>query len=342
MKVTARHIFSVSVLALSVLVIASCKKKEEPTKSYMNGYFRFEDVPVFIGLDETVHIVPFGITHPDKKAMGLYWSCSGITSKSDTLYYADPKGSQRGPLPVGEKGKYPGVALDFNFHNYGKDTLGTFNFNFSIYPIDSDKYYPSTATVTLVTVDEEKSIPEICVDGTPDLKDSKNHPYKLASAGGLQWLSRNWAEDSFGGLVFRSSEAMSYITGRFYTYDQAVAACPEGYRLPTSAECDALAASYSNIGALLVNAHFNKEAMWEFWPEVKITGESGLDLLPMGYASVDDKRFVGFGEYAAFWTSDKTADGRVVYKYIYCQENDLKTGYADPKSMAMPVRYVKK
>lgn len=340
MRINIRYIVAVATALVMVTGLDSCKKKEEPTKSYLGGYFRFDKLPTYVELDENIRFAPYGVTHPDGKRLGMYWSCSKITTKNDTLYYAVPVGDQKGPLPVDEKGKYPGVYKDFCFHQAGKDTLGTFTFNFVVYPEDTDKYYSSTATATIVTVDEELSVPEIRVMGQPAVRDSKGYGYNEAAIGSLTWLSRNWAEPSKGGLVFAESESMSYIAGRFYTFEQALSACPAGYRLPTAAEVDAMAAAYGNVGDLLLDAHFNSEKMWEFWPDVKITGKSGLNLLPWGYASASDRRFTGYGKYAALWTSD-TEGERAVYKYIYCEENDLKTGYADKTNMAMPVRCVK-
>lgn len=342
MRIDIRYIVAVAAALVMVTGLDSCKKKEEPTKNYLGGYFRFDKLPTYVELDETIRFAPYGATHPDGKRLGMYWYCTNITSKNDTLYYAVPVGDQKGPLPVDEKGKYPGVYKDFCFHQAGKDTLGTFTFNFIVYPEDLDKYYSSTASATIVTVDEEKSVPEIRVTGQAAVLDSKGYKYDDVEAGGLRWLSRNWAEPLNGSLAFMDSESMSYIAGRFYTYEQAVTVCPAGYRLPTAAEVDALRSAYANVGDLLIGAHFNGEAMWEFWPNVKITGKSGLNLLPWGYANVGatDSRFMGYGKYAALWTSDIDG-GRAVYKYIYCEENDLKTGYAGKTDMAMPVRCVK-
>lgn len=341
MRINLRYIVALAAALVMVAGVDSCKKKEEPTKSYLGGYFRFETLPTFVELDETIRFIPFGATHPDAKRLGMYWYCSNITSKNDTMYYAAPVGDQKGPLPVDDKGKYPGVFKDFCFHRAAKDTLGTFTFTFVVYPEDTDKYYASTATAEITTVDEEKSVPEILVKGQPAVRDSKGYAYDEVKIGDLTWLSRNWADSSKGGLAFKVSESMSYIGGRFYTYEEALKACPSGYRLPSAAEVDAMASAFGNVGDLLLDAHFNSEKMWEFWPDVKITGKSGLNLLPWGYASVSDSRFVGYGKYAALWTSDDAGNGRAVYKYIYCEENGLKTGYADKSNMAMPVRCVK-
>lgn len=323
----------------------SCKKEEKKdTKNYLSGYLTVTGGSPFIGLDEDVVFTLSGVYHPQGKALGLYYSVGGgITSGSDTVMYAKPGASQSGPLPADYHHKITYNFLKGNRKTLVRDSLGTFTFTFGVYPEDADKYYASSATYSVTTVDKTRSIPEIPVSDVPDFIDSEGNPYFTVNVGDKSWMSRNLADSSKGGIPFRECKAMSYLTGRFYTWDEAVKACPEGYRLPTSAEWDEAVMSKSGIadvGSIMLDATFNGVKMWEFWPDVKITNSTGISVIPMGYANNVDKVFTGIKQYAAFWTGD-TLGEQAIYRYIYLKENFLHTGYADKTSMAMPVRCVK-
>lgn len=327
----------VSCLALS------CKKEEKTdTKKYLSGYLTVAGGRSFVKLDEDLTFTVSGTYHPEGKALGMYYSIGGITSGSDTVMFARPDASQSGPLPADYRQKITYNFRKGNPKTQVRDTLGTFTFTFSVYPEDSDKYYVSSATYSVTTVDDMRSIPELPSSDIPDLHDSEGNPYFTVVAGGNRWMSRNLADSNKGGVPFRGCNAMSFLTGRFYTWNEAVKACPDGYRLPTGAEWDAVTTSaegIADVGSIMLDATFNGVKMWEFWPQVRITNSTGISVLPMGYANVADMSFSGIKEYASFWTADTKGD-QAVYRYIYQKENILHTGYADKTSMAMPVRCV--
>ena len=163
---------------------------------------------------------------------------------------------------------------------------------------------------------------------------------------------------------------MNDVFGRYYSYEEAVTACPEGWTLPTSEDWDALVKAAEEMkgsktvaAALMANADFNDTRMWEYWPEIgDITNESGISMIPVGYAMLGQKdanadntdpnleftyptaSFKGYKEYAVFWTADKVdgEEGMAYYKYFINKLPDLMTGKADMGTFGASVRCVRK
>jgi uncharacterized protein (TIGR02145 family) len=168
---------------------------------------------------------------------------------------------------------------------------------------------------------------------------------------------------------------MDDVFGRYYSYEEALTVCPEGWTLPSEEDWIALAkaagaegeiAQYSNISgiaaSLMGNAYFNGIRLWDYWPEVgDLTNETGMSIIPAGYAMLGQKNsspkedkyieysypnaiFKGFMGYATFWTADAVADenGMAYYRYLIANQPDLMIGKADTKSFGASVRCIRK
>ena len=189
--------------------------------------------------------------------------------------------------------------------------------------------------------------------------------YPYVSIAGLDWLCRNIADDS-AGAPYRNSEEMSDVFGRYYSFEEAQTICPEGWRLPTDAEWRAMAESinskskadeYEVIPAiaadLMVDALFNSNTMWEYWPEVgEITNSSRLAILPCGYTNLGAQAengsypaaaFFGLNEYATFWTADLVANeqGMAYYRYLITDQPGMQISKGDVNSLGVSVRCVR-
>ena len=146
---------------------------------------------------------------------------------------------------------------------------------------------------------------------------------------------------------------MSDVFGRYYSFEEAQTICPDGWRLPTDAEWSAAAEEYdNNIAALMGNAYFNGNLMWEYWPAVgEITNASGLSMIPAGYAMLSGKasdgsypnaQFQGNNQYAIFWTADTAEEeGMAYYRYIICDQPEFMLGKGDITSFGATVRCVR-
>ena len=128
--------------------------------------------------------------------------------------------------------------------------------------------------------------------------------------------------------------------GMLYSYDGAIASVPTegGWRIPTEEDWAALVQSftsdaggedsgkeYSGVSsALMADALFCGEKIWEYSPDCEPGNESGFSALPGGYHSMGE--FTGFNEYAVFWSADAYENGGL-YHYIYYTDPDLKINY---------------
>jgi len=319
-----------------------CKKEEtETTKSYLSGSLSVGSIPPYVNGGDSIEFTLKGVTYPSTETdttytLGVYYMNTTVSSSYDTVYNA-----LTNPYYPGCKFK---IALP--------DSLGTYSILISIYPSASDKYYTSSHTSTIVVVDDYLSIPEIspypAFELFTDPRDG--HDYSVITCGGKKWLNRNLAyagtADKPMGIPYSRTECMSYVFGRYYSWDEAQTACPEGWKLPSSADWDLV----GNVaGDLMVDGYFNGETkLWEFWPDVFITNKTGLGFIPAGYCNNVSYQFDGLLEYASFWTSDKKEvqqSGKKmqfgVYRYVYVRDADFKTGLLDPVSQSMPIRCIK-
>ena len=103
----------------------------------------------------------------------------------------------------------------------------------------------------------------------------------------------------------------------------------------------------------MVDAEFNSNAMWEYWPEVgEITNSSRLAILPCGYTNLGAQeadgsypaaKFSGLNEYATFWTADMVGNeqGMAYYRYLITDQPGMQISKGDVNSLGVSVRCVR-
>ena len=341
---------SIGTILLSLLVMGlfptGCKKPDDTDSTpYLSGSMTF-DIPYYARQGEKLTIRPYGVSHPEGGSMKVYaYGASPVTvALPDTI--------------IVTKGKIDKGDLSFTFTM--PDSLGNFVLNCVA---SADGYYSRSmsADVTVISPEIGMSITgsgidrddaAIIDDRTSELTGERTYYY--TTIGDLDWFRNNLAYTELGHPYLRC-EVMSYVMGRYYTYEEALAACPEGWRLPTEEEWIALGKVITGkdtkpgetiegaAGALMADMYFNGEKMWEFWPAVKITNQTKLAVLPAGYADVSGESpvFSGGNEYAAFWTATPDGEGKAFYRYINVNKPDIFSGSADTKSLAVSVRCVR-
>lgn len=335
---------AVAVLALAV----SCKDKEETdTKPSLSGMtFQLDK---YARAKEKITVRPYGVVHPDGGTLKYYIKASSgvVIDKPDTI---EVKGGITKPGEVSFTFALPDSIADYTITCTAMDVAGN--------------YYTSgvSNTITLVRPYTGGSLTGDNIDPLDDHFLDPRYPvaeaerkYYFTTIGGLEWFRNNLAYPG-AGAPFGQNEVMSYSLGRYYTYDEAVTACPEGWRLPTDTEwvtlCNGLTGKSGKrgetlegaAGALMADVSFNGTKMWEYWPAVKITDAAGLAVIPAGYANKSDAHyaFVGIQNYAAFWTADLSEDGtRALYRYFNVNSPDIFAAYADRHSFAASVRCVR-
>ncbi len=311
----SRYILPV-LLAAVCLLPEGCKKKDT-TQDYMDGVLRLK-VPPFVepGFSKTFMIdTMMTITRPDGGTVGYYFY-NQDTGTRDTLVTADGR-------------------IKNHYYTYtapsmpGNLTLWLYAFA----PSDAG-YYSSYTGASIVVVrgglDGNGSITGFDMQTGTKFTDARDgREYYAVEAGGHTWMRENLAWKG-AGRPYYDCDAMADVFGYYYTWDEAVTACPEGWRLPTDADFAALAdgaAPGTDIaglaGRMMGNFYFNGTKLWPYWREVTITDALKLSVMPTGYAVVGEGKgsFTGVSEYAVLWTADEAGDEALV-RYIY-QDKDI-------------------
>lgn len=92
-------------------------------------------------------------------------------------------------------------------------------------------------------------------------KDSRDGKYyKFADIGNTRWMAENlnYGNDSLGMCFWDDDENCSEY-GRFYTYEEARAVCPDGWRLPTESDFNELV---ENVGGSTNAAVYLRSTEW--------------------------------------------------------------------------------
>lgn len=345
-----RKLHSLFWVTLALIASVSCKKDEDKVSPSLNGTLKF-NVAEFVKPGYLATMTPKGLSHPEGEGIGYSWKVAPGMSVSDTTRL------QNGLSPEGK-------PSDGSFSYRFRDSLATYTV--SCYGFA--KGYTSSYASSYVTV--VKSGLDGSITGTDIKKGDKSIEvdgidYYYVTHNGLDWMRNNLAAPSYGA-PYVNAEAMSDILGRYYSYEEALKACPEGWRLPTDKEWRELAATINNdstageyavipgIAAdFMADVSFNSNKMWEYWPQVgEITNKGKMAVIPSGYANLGIRNedgtyptasFSGAYEYAAFWTSDIVADeaGMAYYRYLICDQPDMYLGKGDTKTFGASVRCVR-
>ena len=342
------------ILAAIALAAVACEDEEDTsTTPSLDGSLSFA-VPEYVAPLQTVTMTPKGVEHPDGKEVGFYWKVTPTMTVSDTTRYANGLDSNSAD----------GKPSDGSFTHTFSDTLKTY----IVYAYAYASGYTSSSASRNVKVVKGGLDGSIKNTGiySPEAKVSVDGvDYYYIRIGNLDWM-RNNLSNVASGIPYRNAEVMSDVFGRYYSYEDAMTACPEGWRLPTDAEWVGMASGFSAgsgftaynpvpgvASSLMADATFNNARMWEYVPAVgDITNSSKLSFIPVGYVNMgsqDDNggypgaSFVGLNEYAVFWTADVVVDepDMAYCRYLVCDQSSLFTSKASRSSFGASVRCVR-
>ena len=316
-----RSVLLYMAVALAAAVSFSCKKDEEETTILPYLYGLNFEMPAFARPGDSFTLKPYGVYYTEGKGVESYSYKWKINSDD----YSEPMD-----------------VFTFTVNEVG---------NYTIYCQVSDpdgNYYSAVSSKLLIVIDPAlgKTLTGTGISASDEhITDPRDkmgeNDYFIIRKGNLEWFRNNLAWTG-AGVAYENSDVTSYPLGRYYTWDEAMTACPEGWRLPTDEEWETLGTS---AGALSADAYLNSHRMWEYWPDVTRTNESGMSVIPSGYTLVGKSMptFKRIYDYAAFWTSTESADNPAMarYRYIYVEEDDVKMTYGDKASLALSVRCVR-
>ena len=224
-------LYTTLVLALAAAV--SCKKDDETTETKPYLYGLEFDLPTFARPGQSFELVPYGVYYTEGDGVEKYtykWKVgTDEYQEMDTF-----------TLWLGEVG------------------------NYIVYCQASDpdgNYYATTCSKAIIVIDPTlgKTLTGTDITATDehitDARDKKGESeYFFTHIGDLDWFRNNLAWTG-AGIAYENADVTSYPLGRYYTWDEAMTACPEGWRLPTDAEWASLG---SVAGPLLCEAYLNR------------------------------------------------------------------------------------
>lgn len=338
-------------VTVALLASVSCKKDDDTTSPSLNGTLTF-NVTEFVTPGHLMTMTPKGLSHPEGEGIGYSWKVTPGMTTADTVRL------QSGLSPAGK-------PSDGSFSYRFRDSLATFNVSCTGFASGYTSSYASAyVTVVKPGLDETLTGTGIKADDKCIAVDGTRYYFTNPSRT-LDWMRNNLAIEPYGA-PYANAEATSTILGRYYSYEEAVKVCPEGWRLPTDKEWrelaelinnDCKAGPYETIPGIaadfMADVSFNSNKMWEYWPQVgEITNKAQIAVIPAGYANLGERSedgkypnasFLGAYEYAVFWTADMVEDepGMAYYRYIFCDQPDMYIGKADISTFGASVRCVR-
>lgn len=330
--------FVLSLVAAAVLVSGCKKDKKEESKLYMNG-------SIVLPLDKYMEPLQSKTFNVDTLSTLYLNEAGGIG-----YFYKLPLATSRDTIKTAD-----GSFKIKEFTVVAPDSLDTFS---AIYGGFADGYWEQSVTSSFAVVrrglNGKASLTNFDIADTDktftDSRDGKVYYY--SNIEGLDWMRQNLAWDG-AGYPEEGAPVIGEILGRYYTWEEAQTACPEGWRLPTDQDWVAVGKKYGTFseagkdikdaaGNLMEDVYFNRDRMWQYWKDVKVDNAARFSALPLGYATVSDGayKFEGKNSYAMFWTSD-TEDDMGAYRYIFEAKDDIFYGLADKTGFAVNVRCVR-
>ena len=153
-----------------------------------------------------------------------------------------------------------------------------------------------------------------CSESFTDSRDGQS--YDVVKIGGLTWMAENLNYETETSACPDGDSRNCKRLGQLYTWADAKTVCPEGWRLPTKADFEALVNAASGDDARpLAGAALKAKDGW--FKKGNGTDDFGFNALPAGYrgaiSKMDDDtitggKFDGIGGYAYFWSATEDSE----------------------------------
>ena len=156
-----------------------------------------------------------------------------------------------------------------------------------------------------------------CSESFTDSRDGQS--YDVVKIGDLTWMVENLNYETETSACPDGDSRNCKRMGRLYTWAEAKTVCPEGWRLPTSADfAQILAQSLDgNPGAVSNEAGAKLKSRDGWFKKGNGSDEFGFNALPAGYrvaiskaddGTISGGKFDGIGGYAYFWSATEDSE----------------------------------
>ena len=178
-----------------------------------------------------------------------------------------------------------------------------------------------------------------CSESFTDPRDSQS--YDVVKIGGLTWFAENLNFATGGSVCPEGDSRNCDKYGRLYTWDDARAACPEGWSLPDSADFASLIteAGGSDFANSMAVAGEKLKSTGGWFKKGNGSDVLGFNALPAGYRGAEGS-YDGIGGYAYFWSATATPDDLAYYLFLDFSSKAASMN-AFPKGDFRSVRCVK-
>lgn len=146
-----------------------------------------------------------------------------------------------------------------------------------------------------------------CSESFTDPRDGQ--AYDVVKIGGLTWFAENLNFATEGSVCPEDDSRNCDKYGRLYTWAAAQVACPDGWRLPDSADFAAIIAEAG--GAAQAGESLKATSGW--FKKGNGSDALGFNALPAGYRG---EKYDGIGGYAYFWSASTTPDNLAYYLFL--------------------------
>ncbi|NQV01288.1 MAG: hypothetical protein HQ542_01475 [Bacteroidia bacterium] len=142
--------------------------------------------------------------------------------------------------------------------------------------------------------------------------------YKIVPIGEQWWMAENLRFQTEKSRCYKDKEDLYIECGQFYSYEDALIACPDGWHLPSDDEWISL-----EIAAGMFARHA-KEMGWRGTPPgqapaLLLGGETRLNLSMCGrflYITSDNAYWSGNSRHAYYWTKTRYKDNTILIRHL--------------------------
>lgn len=173
-----------------------------------------------------------------------------------------------------------------------------------------------------------------------DLRDGKT--YKTVTVDGLVWMAENLDYETGSSVRFPDyDEKVREKYGQLYDFDDALTACPRGWRLPGEDDWNALLEFVGDTATAGTKLKATRDWEKERGNYVAGTDDYGFAALPGGASHVNGNGVRSFSNNGAFfWSATEKSDERALMFVMHFEKETVESGNF-PKDTWLSVRCIK-